>query len=124
MGVNAAPRSTQIERVPEQGGARGFLEIERWSSEEDAIAVRSGKGQHEDVGGQDAFFLHARGGYVDLISWGQAYWLAGGLHACGKNSPHSDADASTRTRYPAQVIEATAKLGDEVCGLHRKPRKG
>jgi hypothetical protein len=71
MGVNAAPRSTQIERVPEQGSARGFLEIERWSSEEDAITVRSGKGQHEDVRGQDAFFLHARGGYVDLISWGQ-----------------------------------------------------
>jgi hypothetical protein len=51
------------------------------------------------VRGQDAFFLHARGGYVDLIS-------------------HSDADASTRTCYPTQVIEATAKLGNEVCGLH------
>jgi hypothetical protein len=34
------------------------------------------------------------------------------------NSPHSDADASTRTCYPTQVIEATAKLGNEVCGLH------
>jgi hypothetical protein len=66
--VNTAPRSTQIERVPEQGSARGFLQIERWSSEEDAITVRSGKGQHEDVRGQDAFFLHARGGYIDLIS--------------------------------------------------------
>jgi hypothetical protein len=78
MGVNTAPRSAQIERVPEQGSARGFLEIERWSSEEDAITVRSGKGQHEDVRRQDAFFLHTRGGYVDLISWGH---LASGLHA-------------------------------------------
>ena len=68
MGVNAAPGSAQIERVPEQGSARGFLEIERRSSEEDAITVRSGEGQHEHVRGLDAFFLHARGGYVDLIS--------------------------------------------------------
>lgn len=97
MGVNAAPRSTQIERVPEQGGARGLLEIERWSSEEDAITVRSGKGQHEDVGGQDAFFLHARGGYVDLISWGQAFgWLAGGLHACER--------ARTKPTHPTRML--------------------
>ena len=59
MGVNTTPRSAQIERVPKQGSARGFFEIERWSSEEDAITVRSGEGQHEDVRGQDAFFLHA-----------------------------------------------------------------
>lgn len=44
MRVNTAPRSTQIERIPEQGSARGFLEIERWTSEEDAIAVWGGKG--------------------------------------------------------------------------------
>ena len=71
MGVDTAPRSTQIERVPEEGSARGFFEIERWSSEEDAITLRGGKGQHEDVRGQDAFFLHTRRGYVDLISWGR-----------------------------------------------------
>lgn len=81
MRVDAAPRSAQIERVPEQRGARGFLEIERRPSEEDAIAVRGGgEGQHEDVRGQDAFFLHARGGDVDLISLGGGGCrLAGGL---------------------------------------------
>jgi hypothetical protein len=34
------------------------------------------------------------------------------------NSPLSDADAPTRTCYPTQVIEAAAKLGNEVCGLY------
>jgi hypothetical protein len=68
MGVDTTPRSAEIERVPKEGGARGFLEIERWSSEEDAITVWGGKRQHEDVRGQDAFFLHARRGDVDLIS--------------------------------------------------------
>jgi hypothetical protein len=68
MGVDAAPCSAQIERVPEEGSARGFFKIERWSSEEDAITVRGGEGQHEDVRGQDALFLYTRRGYVDLIS--------------------------------------------------------
>lgn len=79
MGVDTAPRSAQIERVPEEGSARGFFEIERWSSEEDAITLRGGKGQHEDVRGQDAFFLHTRRGYVDLISWGRkgVIWRVG-----------------------------------------------
>lgn len=71
MGVDTAPCSTQIERVPEEGSARGFFEIERRSSEEDAITVRGGEGQHEDVRGQYALFLHARRGYVDFISWGR-----------------------------------------------------
>src|SRR6266852_2297458 len=91
MRVDTTPRSMQIERVPEQGSARGFLEIERWSSEEDAIAVRSGKRQHEDVRGQNAFFLHSRGGYVDLISWGQD--LAGDL-------PYE----RTRTTHPTRML--------------------
>jgi hypothetical protein len=98
MRVDAAPRSAQIERVPEKGSARGFFEIERWSSEEDAITLRGGKGQHEYVRGQDAFLLHARRRDVDLIAL-------------------SDADAPTRTCYPTQVIEAAAKLGNEVCGM-------
>lgn len=34
------------------------------------------------------------------------------------NSPLSDTDAPTRTCYPTQLIEAAAKLGDEVCGLY------
>jgi hypothetical protein len=71
MRVDAAPRSAQIERVPEKGSARGFFEIERWSSEEDAITLRGGKGQHEYVRGQDAFLLHARRRDVDLIAWGR-----------------------------------------------------
>ena len=79
MGVDTAPRSTQIERVPEEGSARGFFEIERWSSEEDAITLRGGKGQHEDVRRQDAFLLHTGRGYVDLISWGRkgVIWRVG-----------------------------------------------
>jgi hypothetical protein len=68
MGVDAAPRAAQIKGVPEERGARGFFEVERWPSEENAIAIRGGKGQHEYVRRQDAFFLHARGSYVDLIS--------------------------------------------------------
>ena len=68
MGVDTAPRSSQIERVPEEGSTRRFFEIEQRPSEEDAIAVGGGKGQHEDVRWQDAFFLHARRRYVDLIS--------------------------------------------------------
>ena len=43
MSMNAAPRAAQIKGVPKEGGARGFFEIERWSSEEDAVAIRSGK---------------------------------------------------------------------------------
>jgi hypothetical protein len=71
MGVDTAPCSAQIERVPEEGSACGFFEIERWSSEEDAITVRGGEGQHEDVRRQNALFLHARRGYVDFISLGK-----------------------------------------------------
>jgi len=68
MSVNAAPGAAQIKGVPEERRARGLFEIERWPSEEDAIAIRSGKGQHEDVRRLDAFFLHAGGRNVDLIS--------------------------------------------------------
>lgn len=68
MGMNAAPRAAQIKGVPEEGRARRFFEIERRSSEEDAIAIRGGKRQHEDVRRQDAFLLHAGRGYVDLIA--------------------------------------------------------
>lgn len=69
MSVNAAPRAAQIKGVPEERRARGLFEFERWPSEEDAIAIRSGgKGQHEDVSRLDAFLLHAGGCYVDLIS--------------------------------------------------------
>ena len=68
MGVDTAPRAAQIKGVPEEGCARRFFEIERWPPEEDAIAIRRGKGQHKDVRRLDAFLLHAGGGYVDLIS--------------------------------------------------------
>lgn len=68
MSVNAAPGAAQIKGIPEERRARGLFEIERWPSEEDAIAIRSGKGQHEDVRRLDAFFLHAGGRNVDLIS--------------------------------------------------------
>lgn len=68
MSVNAAPGAAQIKGVPEEWRARGLFEVERWPSEEDAIAIRSGKGQHEDVRRLDAFFLHAGGRNVDLIS--------------------------------------------------------
>jgi len=68
MSVNAAPRAAQIKGVPEERRARGLFELERGPSEEDTIAIRSGKGQHEDVRRLDAFFLHAGWRYVDLIS--------------------------------------------------------
>lgn len=68
VSVNAAPRAAQIKGVPEEWRARGLFEIERWPSEEDAIAIRSGKGEHKDVNRLDALFLHAGGRYVDLIS--------------------------------------------------------
>jgi hypothetical protein len=68
MSVNAAPRAPQIKGVPEEGSARGFFEIERWPSKEDAIAIGGRKRQYEYVRWQDAFFLHAGGGYVDLVT--------------------------------------------------------
>jgi hypothetical protein len=68
MSVNAAPCAAQIKGVPEERCTRRFLETERWSSEEDAIAIWGGKGQHENVRGLNAFLLHTRGGDVDLIS--------------------------------------------------------
>ena len=68
MGVDAAPRIAQIKGIPEERRARRFFEIERWPSEEDAIAIGSGEGKHKDVRRQDAFFLHAGGRYVDLIA--------------------------------------------------------
>ena len=68
VSVNAAPRATQIKGVPEEWRARGLFEIERRPSEEDAISIRSGKGEHKDVRRLDALFLYAGGRYVDLIS--------------------------------------------------------
>lgn len=68
VSVNAAPCAAQIKGVPEEWRARGLFEIERWPSEEDAIAIRSGKGEHKDVSRLDALFLHTGGRYVDLIS--------------------------------------------------------
>jgi hypothetical protein len=45
MGVDTAPRASQIKRVPEEGGTRGLFQIERWPSKEDAMAVAwGGKG--------------------------------------------------------------------------------
>ena len=68
MRVDAAPRVAQIKRVPEEGSAGGFFEIERWPSKEDAITVWGGEGQHKDVRRLDAFFLHPRRSDVHLVS--------------------------------------------------------
>lgn len=46
----------------------------------------------------------------------EQYTLCGG-------SPESDADASPRSSDPTEMIEATTKLRDEVCGL-RPSKKG
>ena len=68
MGVDAATRASQIKRVPKEGRTRGLFQIERWSSEEDAITAWGRKGQDENVRGQDPFLLYARRGDVDLVS--------------------------------------------------------
>jgi hypothetical protein len=71
MRVDAAPRGSQIKRVPEEGGTRGLFQVEGWSSKEYAIAAGwGGKGQDEYVRGQDSLLLHARRSNVDLIACG------------------------------------------------------
>lgn len=66
---------------------------------------------------QDAFFLHAGGGYVDLIAAKSNDREAKKKKGLERNSLDSNADAAARSGYPAQVIETATKLGNEVCGL-------
>lgn len=66
--MDTAPRASQIKRVPEERRTRGLFQIKRWPSEEDAITARGGKGEDEDVRGQDPLLLYARRSDVDLVS--------------------------------------------------------
>ena len=120
VGVDAAARATQIERVPEERRARGLSEIERRPSEEYAIAVgRRREWQDEDVRGLDALLLDAGGGDVHLVACEGK--RARRAHARGKElSRDTDADATPSPRHPAQVIKATTELGDKVCGLRER----
>ena len=42
------------------------------------------------------------------------HWSFGGL-----DSPQSDTDSATSSCHPTEVVEATAKLWDQVCWLRK-----
>ena len=69
--------------------------------------------------GLDALLLDAGGGDIYFVTCRVGVGERHG-HAGTELSRNTDADAPAGSGHPAQVIKATTKLGDKVCGL-REP---
>jgi hypothetical protein len=59
--MNAATRVAHCKCVPEQRCACRLLQVQRRTTEENAVAVWPGEREYEDVSGLNALFLHAGG---------------------------------------------------------------
>ena len=70
--MDTTSRISEVKRIPEERGARRFLEIQRGPSEKDTVGVWGRVGlwiwENEDMRRFDALFLHSRRRYKDFVA--------------------------------------------------------